>query len=279
MVAFPGIGSAQYFGIFNNSARSLALGRSDIADVREEWNPNPAIPSDTSSNLRLMLLPLPYNLPQTYGAGISGDFQPDTQWSAGGAFSLYQASSIFSWESFGLQTSRTFLLGSDSNRRRAVAGIRFRYNVQQFGTNSQGIAFLPINDITFDLGATFDIISQLTLAVAGSHLATISNNQNFPIEFPTAYIGLSYRATNDFTVDAAFEASNESHPGFHAGAEYGVDENIFVRAGDDMQTGSETTNEITAGVGILAQSFRADFAATHHSDLGTALAFDIELAL
>ncbi|HEY3873901.1 MAG TPA: hypothetical protein VGM92_00360, partial [Candidatus Kapabacteria bacterium] len=58
-----------------------------------------------------------------------------------------------------------------------------------------------------------------------------------------------------------------------------LDENVFVRAGDDLQTGFDNTNEIMAGLGVKAQNFSLDFAANRHSDLGTFVSFAIGFAL
>ncbi|HEY3875882.1 MAG TPA: hypothetical protein VGM92_10420, partial [Candidatus Kapabacteria bacterium] len=203
-----------YFGSVTNSTRSISLGRSDIADVRDDWNPDPALRYDTASNLRVVFSPEPVGIVQTYSAGISGDIPVTTDWDAGAEFSLYQWNSTASYESLGAQLSKSFTIGgSDSAVRRAVAGIRLRYSELSYGV-SNGISYLPINDLSFDLGASFDLAQELTLAVAGAHIATISNNQDLAFEFPTALLGFSYRATSDFTVDGAFESSSGSHPEF-----------------------------------------------------------------
>jgi hypothetical protein len=266
----------QIFGSTSDSPRSLALGRSDLADTRDEWNPNAAMPSDTFSNLRAVLSPEPLGLSQSYSAGVSGDIPLESGWMAGSAFSLYQFASTFSWESFGVQASKTFLVGppGDSTSRKVVVGMRVRYSQETLGQASDAVAYLPINDFGVDLGASFDLFPQLTLAAAATHLVTLYNNQDIPIEDPVAWAGFSYRATSDFTIDGTLETSSYFHPAFHGGAEYALSPNLFVRAGGDTQTG-----EISAGLGVTTNNFSADFTAIRHPDLGTFISFGIGFKL
>ena len=94
------------------------------------------------------------------------------------------------------------------------------------------------------------------------------------MEDRVGWLGLSYRATSDLTLDAALESSPEYDAAFHAGAEYAIDPHLFVRAGTDTGTG-----EISGGIGVREWNFTADFAAIRHPDLGTSISFGIGFAL
>ncbi len=262
--------SAQIFGSTTDSPRSLALCGSDLADARDEWVPNPAMPSDTMSNLRVPLTPLPLGLPQSFSAGFGADMPVNGNILAGASLSRYQYADAFVYQSFGIQASKTFQVsGTGDSGRRAIAGIRIRYSEETFGTEYQ-----PLNDIGVDLGASFDLFPKLTLAVAVTHLLSLVNNQGTSMEDRVGWLGLSYRATSDLTLDAALESSPEYDAAFHAGAEYAIDPHLFVRAGTDTGTG-----EISGGLGIREWNFTADFAAIRHPDLGTSVSFGIGFAL
>ncbi len=270
---------AQIFGATSNSPRSLALGRSDIADSRDEWSPNAALPADTFSHIHALLSPLPLGLPQSWNAGFSGDIPFESHWLAGASFSRYQYTDAFSWQSFGIQASKTFDVGTKNDTtqqpmRHAVAGIRLRYSQETFGDASSVASYLPLDDIGVDLGASFDLFPQLTFAAAVTHLVSLYNNQDISSEDRVAWLGLSYRPTTDLTLDATLETSPENNPAFHAGAEYAIDQHLFVRAGADTQTG-----EISGGIGVHSNNFTADFAAIRHPDLGTSISFGIGFEL
>ncbi len=271
---FVGIGSppafGQIFGTVTDSPRSLGLGRSDVADVHDEWIPNPALPVDTSSHLHVTLWPMPLGLPGSLSAGVAGDIPLDQLWLAGASFSRYQWTDTYSWQTFGVQASRVFAVsGAGDTGRRAVAGIRLRYSQETFGTD-----YLPLSDIGVDLGASLDLFPRLTLAAAVTHLVSLYNSYGDSVEDREAWLGISYRPTNDLTIDAAFESSENASAAFHGGAEYAIDSHIYVRAGTD--TGTE---ELTAGIGVTADSFSADFAAIRHPELGTSISLAIGFAL
>jgi len=266
---------AQIFGTTSSSPRSIALGRSDIADPRDEWLPNPALPADTSSHIHAVLSPQPLGLSQSLSAGFSGDLPLDPLWLAGASFSRYQWGDGFSWQSFGVQASRIFAVGTtgsggkdSTTPRHAVAGIRLRYSEETF----QG--FLPLDDIGVDLGASIELFPKLTLAVAVTHLVSLYNNQGDSLEDRVGWLGLSYHPTDDLTIDAAFESGTNDSAGFHVGAEYAIDPHLFVRAGDDTGNG-----ELSAGIGLAYDNFTADFAAIRHPMLGTSVSFGIGFAL
>ncbi len=264
------LASAQIFGATSDSPRSLALGRSDIADARDEWVPNPAMASDTVLNLRVPLSPLPLGLPQSFSVGFAADMPVDGNMLAGVSLSRYQYTDVFAYQSFGMQASKTFQVGgSGDTGRRAIVGFRIRYSQETFGTE-----YLPLDDIGVDLGASFDIFPKLTLAAAVTHLVGIYNNQGIPIEDRIGWLGLSYRATTDLTIDAALESDPGYDAAFHAGAEYAIDRHLFIRAGVDTQTG-----EISGGIGVVSGNFTADFAAIRHPDLGTSISFGVGFAL
>jgi hypothetical protein len=261
---------AQIFGATSDAPRSLALGRSDIADARDEWVPSPAMAADTLSHLRAPLSPLPLGLSQSFSAGFAADMPIDGSWIAAASLSRYQYTDVFAYQSFGMQASRTFnVSGSGDTARRAVAGIRIRYAQETWGTE-----YLPLEDIGVDLGVSFDLFPKLALAAAVTHLLSLYNNQDLPMEDRVAWLGLSYRATTDLTLDAALESDPGYDAAFHAGAEYAIDSHLFVRAGADTGTG-----EISGGVGVASGNFTADFAAVRHPDLGTSISFGIGFAL
>ena len=249
---------------------------SDLADARDEWVPSPALPVDTSSHLHATLSPLPLGLPESWSAGFAGDIPLDPLWLAGVSLSRYQWTDAYSWQTFSIQASRTFAVGGtnvndgdSSTRRHAVAGIRIRYSQETFGSE-----YLPLDDIGVDLGVSFDLFPNLTLAAAVTHLVSLYNNYGDSVEDRVGWFGLSYRATNDLTLDAAFESSAEYNAAFHVGAEYDIDSHLFVRAGGDTGTG-----EISGGIGVATGNFTADFAAVRHPDLGTSVSFGIGFAL
>jgi hypothetical protein len=250
------------------SPRTVALGLADIADVRDEWSPNPAMPADTSSHIRAVLWPLPLGLTGTYAAGFTADYPLSNSATAGASFTDYQSTNIFSWESFGLQASKTFAVGNDSSNRKAVAGVRLRYAQENFSPY-----YLPAQAFTADLGAQFDIASQLTLGAAVTHLFN-SVNEDVLIESRTAWLGLTYRPVPEAEANAAIESSEDTHPDFHFGVEYSLDEYVFIRAGAEAATGI-----ISGGIGVRADNLTADFAIAYHPNLGSSLSFGIGLAL
>ena len=263
----------QIFGTVTDAPRSLALSRSDVADVHDEWVPNPALRVDTASHLRVTLWPMPLDLPGSYSAGVAGDVPLDSLWLAGASFSRYQWTDSYSWQFFGVQASRVFnVSGAGDSGRHAVAGIRLRYSQETFGTE-----YLPLTDIGVDLGASLDLFPRLTLAAAVTHLVSLYSNYGSygdSVEDRVAWLGISYRPTSDLMIDVAFESSENESPAFHGGAEYAIDPHIFVRAGADTGTG-----EISGGIGVIADNFSADFAAIRHPDLGTSISIGIGFAL
>jgi hypothetical protein len=250
------------------SPRTVALDLSDVADVRDEWAPNPAMPADTSAHIRGALWPLPLGLASTNAVGFSADYPLSNSATAGASFTDYQSSNIFSWESFGLQASKTFQVGGDSSNRKAVAGVRLRYAQESFSP-----IYLPAEDFTADLGAEFDIASQLTLGAAVTHLIG-SINEDVLIESRTGWIGLSYRPVPEAEANAAIESSENSHPDFLFGVEYALDEYILLRVGTDTPIGI-----ISGGIGVRTDILTIDFAVARHPDLGTSISFGIGLAL
>ncbi len=261
---------AQIFGALSDAPRSLALGRSDIADARDEWNPNPALHRDSLVRFQIPLSPLPLGLPQSFSAGLGADMPVAGTMLAGVALSRYQYADVFSWQSFGIQASRTFpVSGAGDSSRRAVAGLRIRYTQQTSGTE-----YLPFDDIGVDVGISFDLFPQLTLAAAVTHLVGLYNNQNIPIEDRTGWFGLSYRPAKELTIDAALESSSGYNAAIHIGAEYAIDPHLFIRAGTDTQTG-----EISGGVGVASGNVTADFSAVRHPDIGTSICFGVGLSL
>ena len=270
MVSGLQIANAQIFGATSDAPRSLAVGGSDIADARDEWVPSPAMPADTLSHIRAPLSPLPLGLSQSFSAGFAADMPLNGNWLAAASLSRYQYGDVFAYQSFGIQVSRTFnVSGSGDTTRRAVAGIRIRYAQETLGTE-----YLPLDDIGVDLGISFDLFPKLTLAAAVTHLVGLYNNQGIASENRVGWLGLSYRATSDLTLDAALESAPAYTAAFHAGAEYTIDSHLFVRAGANSGIG-----EISGGVGVVSGNFTADFAAVRHPDLGTSISFGIGLAL
>jgi len=251
------------------SPRTVALGLADVADVRDEWAPNPAMPADTSANIRAALWPLPLELASTYAAGFTADYPLSNSATAGASFTDYQSTNLFSWESFGLQASKTFQVGSDSSNRKAVAGFRLRYAQETW--NPQ---YVPAEDFTLDLGAEFDIASQLTLGAAVTHL--FGTSDSVLIENRTAWLGLTYRPAAEAEANVAIESTAGSQAVIHAGVEYALDEYVFIRVGVETVNGDGI---ITGGIGVRADNLTIDFAVSRHPVLGTSLSFGIGLAL
>jgi hypothetical protein len=269
---FVSTASAQLYGVAFDSPRSFAMGRAAISDPTDEWSSNVAIRADTSSHIRVLLSPDPI-LAGSLEAGVSGDIPLDASMTLGAAFSNYQYGDVFSWQSYGIQTSKTFLVsGSGSEARYASAGIRLRYVQQNYITDAN--LYLPSDDLTADLGATFDLFPQLTAGVAVTHLLSLSYNQPVPIEGRAAWAGLTYRPLDDLTLDAALESPDGSSTVMHFGVEYAFDSYLFIRAGTITGIG-----DISAGIGVRTGSLIADFSAVRHSMLGTSISFGIGFVL
>ncbi len=273
---------AQYGAAFD-SPRSFALGRSAIADPTDEWSSNAAMRSgivahaDTSSHIRVMLSPDPI-LAGSLSAGANGDVPLDASMTLGAAFSSYQYGNLFSWQSYSAQLSKTFLVSgsgderSSGDARYASAGLRLRYAQQNYITDAN--FYIPSDDLTADLGATFDLFPQLTAGVAVTHLLSLSYNQAVPIEDRATWAGVTYRPLGDLTLNAAMESPNGAPTVIHFGAEYAFDSNLSIRAGAVTGTG-----DISAGIGVKAGSLIADFAAVEHATLGTSISFGIGFLL
>ncbi|HEX5317303.1 MAG TPA: hypothetical protein VFX22_11705 [Candidatus Kapabacteria bacterium] len=269
--AFVRSAVAQYGSAFD-SPRSFALGRAAISDPTDEWSSNAAIRADTNSHVRVLLSPDPI-LPGSLSAGVSGDVPLDASMTLGASFSSYEYGDAFSWQSYSAQTSKTFLVsGSGDQARYASAGIRLRYVQQKYITDAN--FYIPSDDLTGDLGATFDLFPQLTAGVAVTHLLSISYNQPVPIEERSAWLGLTYRPLSDLTLEAAMESPTGSPTVMHFGAEYAFDANLFIRAGAITGIG-----DISAGIGVITGSLIADFTAVEHTTLGTSLSFGIAFVL
>ena len=266
------------------SARSLALAQSELADPKDEWSPDPAMREDTDAHLLTMLAPLPMEIPGTYTAGFNVDLPLDKGLEAGGAFTRYEfPDAHFAWESIGAQVSQTFqVAGSDSEVRFASVGLRLRYGEQILPP-----PYLPFEDITLDLGATFDLFPQLSAAAAATHLFSLYNNQNDSIEARTSWLGLTYRPTSDLAIDGALETmSGQSSLIFRGGIEYAFDRHLILRAGavsglqELSSTGqTSTTGEISAGFGVRTEGFSADFSIIRHPDLGALISFGLGFVL
>jgi hypothetical protein len=156
--------------------------------------------------------------------------------------------------------------------------VRLRYVQQNYITD--GNIYIPSDDLTGDLGATFDLFPQLTAGVAVTHLLSLSYNQNIPIEDRAAWIGLTYRPLGDLTLHAAMESPSAAPTVVHFGAEYAFDANLFIRAG--ATAGKSMTSgagDLSAGIGVKTGSLIADFAAVEHPTLGTSLSFGIAFVL
>ncbi len=263
---------------YNASARSLALAQSEIADPLDEWSPNPSIRIDTNAHLRTVLAPDPMGLPGSYTVGFDGDAPLDYGLTVGAAFLLFDNSATdYSQQLVGAQVSKTFLVsGAGSDERFASAGIRLRYTQETFAQ-----PFLPYDDYTADLGATFDLFPQLTAGVAVTHLLSLYNNQSASVvgnpEVLDAWLGLTYRATSDFTIHGAFETGGgATYPEFHGGVEYAFDSYLILRAGAIFGADPNSdAGEISAGFGIRTESMMADFSAVRHPTLGTFISFGI----
>lgn len=254
------------------SPRTVAVSTADIADTRDEWAPNPAQPADTSPHIWAVLAPLPLGISDTWSAGFSGDYPLSNGAIAGASFSAYQTADIYSFESFGLQASKTFDIGADadtSSKRKAVAGVRLRYSQE-----TSNPIYLPFEDFTADLGAEFDIAPQLTLGAVVTHLFGIEN-QDIPIESRAGWLGLAYRPVTEAEANIAIESSaGSSQAVLHAGVEYWLDEYVAIRVGTETVTGI-----ISGGIGVRTDNLTADFAAARHPDLGTSISFGIGLGL
>ncbi len=255
-----------------DSPRSFALGRSAIADPTDEWSPNAAMRADTFSHLRILLSPDPI-LSGSLSTGVSGDVPLDAGMTLGAAFSSFNNGNLFSWESYGAQLSKTFFVSGTGNQARyASAGIRLRY-VQQNSPVADA-TYIPFDDLTADLGATFDLFSELTAGVAVTHLLSLSYNQDVPIEYPDTWAGLTYRPLGDLTLHAALESPTGTPAVMHFGVRYAFDSHLFIRAGTITGIG-----DISAGIGVQTGSLIADFSAVRHPTLGTSTSFGIAFLL
>jgi len=249
-----------------DSPRSLGLGESPIADPSDTWSENAAFRFDTSAHVRTMLAPFPGGLPDSWTAGVAGDAPVDTNLTLGATFTRYASSNIFSWESIAAQVSKTFPVArSTSGERDAVVGVRVRYGDESFGAE-----YLPLDEMTVDLGAEFDLLPQVTAAAAVTHLLTLYNNQGIPMEAMDGWFGFSYRPLPEASIDAALELPEGAHAAVHGGIEYAFDAQLFIRVGTNTSTG-----EFSGGFGVVTGSFLADFSAVRNPQEGTSVAFAI----
>jgi hypothetical protein len=195
-------------------------------------------------------------------AAASGIYAVDDLNMIGASFNRYQYQNVYSSDALAAQYSRSFIVDGS---RKASGGLRIRFTEQSFGEH-----YLPLTELSMDLGTTFDLLPQLSLGVAVTHVASLYQNQGIESEIRTEYFGLSYRPSSEFTIDAAMESSAESSPALHAAVEYALDRHVVVRAG--TETGTST---IAGGIGIRYGATRLDFAIVRHPDLGSSLSFGI----
>ena len=251
--------------------RTIALGWSDVADARDMQAASPALRPDTASRLLVNLMPSPTGIPGSWTAGGNGYYAVTALDKLGASFSTYVLPDVYSEEIIGAQYSRSFIVDS---LRYASGGIRLRYISQSFAN------YLPVNIITLDLGAAFDLLPNLTLGVAATHVEGLWTNQGVDTVNRIEYFGASFRAVPaddrqyTLTINAAVETSDGLPTVFHAGVEYEFDPNVTLRAG--METGTHT---LTAGLGIHFGSTILDFAILRHPILGTSFCFGVGYAL
>ena len=260
------------------SPYSLALGQSEVAMPADEWSPNPAMRADTFSHIRTMLAPAPNNLSGTWTAGVNGDFSTDAGLLFGASFVRNEFPDIgYSWESFGIQAAKTFHVSdTGANARFASVGVRARYAEEVFGVNEP---YLPLDEMTADLGATFDLFPQLAAGVTVTHLVTIYNSQDSPMEPLSALFGLSWRPLDELTVDGAVAPTDSTSSMYHFGVQYAFDQYLFLRVGTVSGFGRNSGAQISGGFGILSGTFIADFSAIRDPILGTTVTFGIGFLL
>ncbi len=186
-------------------------------------------------------------------------------------FSRYQYSDIFSSQYFSLESSKRIGL---TEGRDAVVGIRSRYIEENFGDH-----YLPLKEITADLGITFSLSSEFHIGTSITHLLSLYRNQDVIVEYPSLWLGMSYCHAHIITLYAAAEGSTDHNysphdVALHLGVEYLLDPRIVLRVGTETASSS-----ISGGVGIRLHSLTADFAATDHPDLGMTLSFGIGYSL
>ena len=248
------------------SPRSLSLSRANVADPRDGRDANPALIVDSTLHLSADFMPFPSGIEDSWMAGASMEYAVDTRNVLGVSFDKFQYQSFYSNEDIAMQYSRSF--GSDTDRK-AAAGVRLRYSNTSFGQY-----YLPIGEISMDLGAVLQLASRLMLGVAVVDLTSLYHSQDIGTDVRSAYLGLTYRPLSDLALHAAVESSTGSALNVLGGIEYDLERSIALRIGIESLTGN-----LSGGVGLHYNAFLIDFSLIRHPVLGDEWSFGLSTDL
>jgi hypothetical protein len=250
----------------HTSPRSIALSLANIADPHDGRDANPALITDSTVRLSADYMPLPSGLDNSWTAGVSVEYAVDKRDVIGASFDRFQYQSIYSNEDIAAQYSRSF--GSDSVRT-ATVGARLRYS-----NTTYGLYYLPVGEITMDVGAVLQLASPLTLGITVIDLTSLYHSQNLGMDTLSAFLGLTYRPLAELALHAALESTTGSPLDLHGGIEYDLEQSITLRIGIESLTG-----DLSGGVGLRYNGFLIDVSLVRNPLLGDEFSFGLSTDL
>jgi len=257
--------SAQWIGHIL-SVRSMALGLSNITNSSAALDINPTQVADSGVRISASFIPLPIGLEKSWSAAASGEYPMDKTQLLGGSVLHSGYADLYSFTDIAGLYSKTVEV---SESRKASVGLRIRFSEERFGDH-----YLPLQDLSVDVGATFDIGKTITAGAAVTHLASLYRNQDLPSEERTGWLGFAYRPIREVAIHAALELPRSKSAMVHAGIEYFLEQYLALRIGviPDL-------SEYSGGIGVHTGAVALDFAVVHHPDLGSTLAFGLSYSL
>jgi hypothetical protein len=244
------------------SPRSMALAESTIANATDALSQNPALAFDSATRISTAFIPLPIGLDNSWTAFGNCEFAMNSGQRLGASVYRSSYADIYSDEEFGALYAKTFAISDSAH---ATAGVQLRFSDESFGVH-----YLPLQDLSLDMGATFDVAANFTLGAAVTHLVSLYQNQGIASDTRTTWFGVHYRPIRELSLLGAVEYQQVNGARIHAGAEYFLDRYLTLRVGV-----IPSTSEFCGGIGVTSGRFQLDVAFTHHPDLGSTICFGI----
>lgn len=254
----------------SGAVRSESLAGSDIASPHEPSSSNPALTlasvDGTRGLLRATYQPQPFGLEQAWMGTASVALQVDSVWVAAVEFGKLTYQDVIGTTRAGLLASRRF---SAPLMKQAVAGVRLRYQSTSFGDR-----YLPINEMTADVGVAVVLSDEWQAGFAATDLLTLYQNQRVAETAPEFSFGAAFEPVASLTLLPAFVWRPQDDFSVRCGVEYVLVDAVTLRVGAETSIGL-----VTGGIGLHLSDLNLDFAFERHPDLGSSVDFGITYGL
>jgi hypothetical protein len=240
-----------YCGFERTPQPSIVLGRALTGTAQRQFENlwlNPAsISSAVTFHSSVFYTPSPFDLPQMSNGGFIAGSQTNGISFAGGystfGFSLYR-------ETIGTMTlAATVAEGIDVG----INGHLYHVSIANYGSRTAGIA---------DVGAVYSLTDQFSIGCSVLNMtgSDFGEDDDIP-RYLTS--GISVNITERSVVNFDLVSETRYPLTYRAGVELSVHERVTLRAGVQGDQ-----SRIFAGVSLAVLSFRIDYAAATHQELG-----------